>query len=95
MALAARRSDVFFQINIQHMLIKENQSIERLSLRRSRHLFFCSEMGKERLDIFCAEKPRMGLASEVMDIAKNPLTIGLLCAISIMVISEDLANLVH
>jgi hypothetical protein len=52
-------------------------------------------MGEKLLDIFRPEKPRMGLASEVMDIAKDPLTIGLLCAIRIMVISEDLANLVH
>lgn len=95
MALAARRGNVFFQVNIQHMLIEENQGIERLSLRRSRHLFFCSEMGKERFDIFCAEKPRMRFTAEVVDITKNPLTIGLLCAISVVVISKDLSNLVH
>ena len=30
-----------------------------------------------------------------MDITKNPLTIGLLRAIGIMVITKDLSNLVH
>jgi len=95
MAPAARRGNVFFQVNIQYMLIEETQGIERLSLRRSRHLFLCSEMGKERLDIFCAEKPRMSFTAEVSDITKNPLTIGLLCAICVVVISKDLSNLVH
>jgi len=52
-------------------------------------------MGEEHLDIFCAEKPRMRFTSVVVDIMKNSLTIGLLCAISIMVISKDLANLVY
>lgn len=31
MAPAARRGNVFFQVNIQYMLIEENQGIERLS----------------------------------------------------------------
>ncbi len=69
--------------------------ITHLPLRQNLHLFFCSEMGKERLDIFCAEKPRMRFTAEVSDITKNPLTIGLLCAICVMVISKDLSNLVH
>lgn len=37
----------------------------------------------------------MGLAAEVVDITKYPLTIGLLCAIGIAVVSKDLSNLVH
>ncbi len=95
MAPAARGSNVFFQVNIQDLLIKENQGIERLPLCRSRHLSFGSEMGKKGLDIFCAEKPRMRFTAEVVDITKNPLTIGLLCAICVVVVSKDLSNLVH
>jgi len=52
-------------------------------------------MRKKRLYLFFTEKPWMGFAAEVMDITKYPLTIGLLCAIRIMVISEDLANMIH
>jgi len=33
--------------------------------------------------------------TEVMNITKYPLTIGLLCAIRIMVISKNFSNLVH
>ena len=52
-------------------------------------------MGKKLLNIFCAEKPWMSLTAEVVDITKNPLTIGLLCAIGIVVIAQDLAHLIH
>ena len=37
----------------------------------------------------------MGLSAEVVDITKYPLTIGLLCAIGVAVVPEDLSNLVH
>ena len=37
----------------------------------------------------------MGFPSEVVDITKYPLTIGLLCAIGVVVISKDFSNLVH
>jgi len=37
----------------------------------------------------------MGFTAEVVDITKNSLTIGLLCAISVVVISKDLADVVH
>lgn len=38
---------------------------------------------------------RMNFPSEVMDITKNPLTTGLLREIGIMMISKNLANLIH
>jgi hypothetical protein len=41
------------------------------------------------------EQTRMGIAAEVADITKYPLTIGLLRAIVIVVITKDLSNLVH
>jgi hypothetical protein len=37
----------------------------------------------------------MGFASEVADITKYPLTIGLFRAIGVVVVSKDLSNLVH
>jgi hypothetical protein len=37
----------------------------------------------------------MGLAAEVMDIAKYPLAIGLLGTVGVVVIAEHLAHLVH
>ena len=37
----------------------------------------------------------MGLAAEVMNIAKYPLAISLLCAVGVVIIAEHLAHLVH
>ena len=37
----------------------------------------------------------MGFTAELMDITKNPLTIGLLRAISATLISKNLSNPVH
>ena len=52
-------------------------------------------MGEEPFHILCPEPVRMGLAAEVMDIAKYPLAIGLLCAVGVVMITEHLAHLVH
>ena len=41
------------------------------------------------------EQTRMGIAAEVADITKYPLTIGLLRAIAVSVITKDLAILAH
>jgi hypothetical protein len=41
------------------------------------------------------EQTRMGVAAEVADITKYPLTIGLLRAIAVAVITKGLAILVH
>jgi hypothetical protein len=46
-------------------------------------------------NIFGPEKLGMGFPTEVIDITKYPLTIGLLCAIGAMVITKDLSNLVQ
>ena len=37
----------------------------------------------------------MGLDAEVMNIAKYPLAIGLLCAVGVVMITERLAYLIH
>jgi len=37
----------------------------------------------------------MGLAAEVMDIAKYPVAIGMICAVGVVMITEHLACLVH
>ena len=52
-------------------------------------------MRKKYFNLFCPEKARVGFIAEVIDITKNPLTIGLFHAIRIMGITEDLSNLIH
>src|SRR5437879_2567089 len=52
-------------------------------------------MREKALHIVCAEPVRMGLAAEVIHIAKYPLAIGLLGAVGVVVITEHLAYLVH
>jgi len=46
-------------------------------------------------NLFCPERIRMGLASKVADIAQDPLAIGLLRTICIVVVSQDFPHLVH
>ena len=47
------------------------------------------------LHILRPEIARVGLTAKVVDVAQDPLAIGLLCAICIVVVSQDLSHLVH
>ncbi len=52
-------------------------------------------MGKKALNILGVEKVRMGFAAVMVDIAKDPLTIGLLGAVGIVVIPKHLPHLIN
>jgi hypothetical protein len=52
-------------------------------------------MGEKPLHILCTKPVRMGLSAEMINIAKYPLAIGLLCAVGVVMITEHLAYLVH
>ena len=95
MPLAARRCDLAVQRFVKDIPIEKNQGVQRLPLGGSGHLAFGCEMGKKPLDILCPEHVRMGLAAEMMDIAEYPLTIGLLGAVSVMMIAKYFAHLIH
>ncbi len=53
------------------------------------------EMRQKTSDSLFIEKIRTGFTAEVTDITKNPLTTGLLRAISATVISKSLSHPVH
>lgn len=48
---------------------------------------------ENHLPILCARKTRVGFTSEALDIPMNLLTMGLPCAIGLVVISEEFADL--
>ena len=52
-------------------------------------------MGEQPFHILCPEPVRMGLAADVMEIAQDPLAIGLLGTVGVVVRAEHLAPLVH
>ncbi len=64
--------------------------MQGLPLGGCRHLANACEVGKESFDILCPKKLRMGFAAKMMDVAEYPLAIGLLGAISIMMIAAVL-----
>jgi hypothetical protein len=53
------------------------------------------EVGEKPFHLLCPQPIRMGLAAEVMEIARYPLAIGLLGAVGVVVIAEYLSHLVH
>jgi hypothetical protein len=53
------------------------------------NLRFSGQIREKAFNIFWPEKLRMGFASEVSDITKYPLTIGLLRAIGITMLTKD------
>jgi zinc transporter ZupT len=52
-------------------------------------------VGETAIHLLGPEPVRRGLAAAVMEIAKYPVAIGLLGAVSIVIIAEHLAHLVH
>jgi hypothetical protein len=52
-------------------------------------------MGEKLLHILCPKPLRMGFPAEIINIAKYPLAIGLLCAVGVVMITEHFAYLVH
>jgi hypothetical protein len=62
---------------VQHLVIEEEQRVQRLVLRRGRHAPAHSQIGEKCLDLRPAHLPRMPLAVED-DEAANPPEVSLL-----------------
>jgi hypothetical protein len=52
-------------------------------------------VGEKALHLLCHEPVRRGLAAAVMEIAKDPVAIGLLGAVGVAIRAEHLAHPVH
>jgi hypothetical protein len=52
-------------------------------------------VGETAIHLLGPEPVRRGLAAAVMEIAKNPVAIGLLDAVGVAILAEHLAHLVH
>ena len=80
---------------VKDIPIEKNQGVQGLPLGGGRHLALSCEVGEKPFHIFGPKPVWMGLAAEVMHIAKYPLAIGLLGTVAVVVIAEHLAHLVH
>ena len=80
---------------VQDIPVEKHQGVQGLPLGGGRHLALGGQVGEKALHILCPEPVRMGLAAEVMDIAQDPVAIGLLGAVGVVIIAEHLAHLVH
>lgn len=52
-------------------------------------------MGKKTLHVLGLERCGMSLAAEMVNIAENPLAIGLFGTVGVMMVPENLTHLVH
>ena len=94
MACTADRGDRSGQGRVKDMPIEKNQGVQGLPLGGGRHLALSGQVGEKPFHIRCPKPVRMGLAAEVMDIAQDPLAIGLLGTVGVVAIAEPLAHLV-
>ena len=95
MAFTADRGDLSGQGLIKDIPIEKNQGVQGLPLGGGRHLALGGQVGEKALHLLGPEPVRMGLAAEVMDKAQDPVDIGLLGAVGVVIIAEHLAHLVH
>ena len=95
MAFTADRGDLSDQGLVKDIPIEKNQGVQGLPLGGGRHLALSCEVGEKPFHILGPKPVWMGLAAEVMNIAKDPLAIGLLGTVGVVVIAEHFAHLVH
>jgi hypothetical protein len=79
----------------QDIPIEKHQGVQGLPLGGGRYLARSGEVGEQPFHILCPKPVWMGLAADVMDIATDPLSIGLLGTVAVVVRAEHLAHLVH
>jgi hypothetical protein len=95
LAFTADRGDLSGQGLVKDLPIEKNPGVQGLPLGGGRHLALSCEMGEKPFHSRCPKPVRMGLAAEVMDIAKYPLAIGLLGTVGVVVIATHLTHLVR
>jgi len=81
------------QFNFKHLAVKEQQRTLGLILRGSRNLAGHRKMGKESLDVARAQILGVALAVKV-NIAFNPVQVGLFSANAIVLHAQLIAHLV-
>lgn len=84
-----------FDRNVEHSFVKEHDRIEGLPLGGSGHFLFTCQVAEKTFDFEFTHVFWMSFCSVKPDIAQNPVRIGLLGPVGIMVISEDLLYLIH
>jgi len=95
LAFASDRSDFPVQGNIENFAVQKNQGVQGLTLGGCRDLANGRQVRQKAFNFPGSECIRVGLAAEVVNVAKNPLTIGQLGPIGVVVVTKDLFYLVH
>lgn len=80
---------------IQDVPVVEGNGIHGLPLGGCRYLAMSSQVTEKAIDLALAHVLRMGFASVELDESENPVAVGVLRTVGIVVISENLANLIH
>ncbi len=89
------RLDPVFYGLIQDVPVQEDNGIHGLPLGGCRYLAMGGQVTQKAVDLALAHVFRMGFAAVEFDESENPVAVGLLRTVGIVVISEDLADLVH
>ena len=95
LAFPAAMGDRSGQGLVKDIPLENNQGVQGLPLGRGRHLALSGAVEEKPFHILGPKPVRMGLAAEVLEIAKYPLARGLLGTIGVVVIAEHLTHLVH
>ena len=86
--LGPDRGNLPIQGFIKNLPVQEDNGIEGLALRGSSHRPFYGQVGEKTLYITDAQTPLMGLAAEEMDETNYPLTVRLLGAVGVVMITQ-------
>ena len=94
-AFPADRGDRSGQGRVQDSPIEHNQGVQGLPRGGGRPLARSGEVGEQPFHLRCPKPVRLGLAADVLDRAQDPLAIGLLGPVGVVVRAAHLAPLVH
>lgn len=87
--------DLLIDRLIEYVPLQKNDGIQGLALSGSRDFPQLCKVTQESIDFFLSHIPRVLLGPEVFDIAHDPVAIGLLGSVGVMMVSQDLPDLFH
>jgi len=95
MALRPHRGDFSLNRLVKNIPVEEDDCVQRLPLGGGRDLPVGRQVAEKTLDFGFSHVLGVSLGSMKPDKSDNPVAIGLLCPVGIVMVSHDLPDLVH
>jgi hypothetical protein len=95
MALGPDRRNLSLNRLVQDIPVQKDDRVQRLTLCGGRNFPIACKVAEKPLHLLFPNVLGVSLAPMESDETDNPVAIGLLCTVGIMVVSQDLSDLVH